>query len=117
MGKEPIKLPPYFPRTSKNCKDVSSSFFSCYSEESLKPENLNQPGSGNMSLKKCEKLLRDYERCMKNDKQFKQFLHYRVIITIIDQYQVFDNFVRLFVCRFMKNIELYNLIHILKLKQ
>ena len=75
-----LKLPDFFPRTSKKCIDTSNNFFKCYSDESLKPEALSplNPNSGKESLLKCKSLLEAYENCMKKDKNVKIPQEYRV---------------------------------------
>ena len=75
-----LRLPDIFPRTSRKCADVSGKFFSCFSDESLRPEALlsTNPLSGHESLIKCQKQLRAYETCMKNDKNVKIPQEYRV---------------------------------------
>lgn len=62
--------------------DVSNLFFQCYSDESLKPESLLSINPQE-SLSKCQKKLRAYETCMKNDKNVKIPQQYRVCFPLI----------------------------------
>ena len=73
-----LRVPDYFPRTSKKCLSSSTPFFTCLSEDSLKPENLNNADAATNSLLVCKKQMEVYEKCMNNDKNKKLPSEYRV---------------------------------------
>lgn len=78
-----LRVPEYFPRTSKKCLSSSTPFFTCLSEDSLKPENLNNADAATNSLLVCKKQMEVYEKCMNNDKNKKLPSEYRVSKFII----------------------------------
>lgn len=77
-----LRLPDYFPRSSKSCLDTSNKFFTCFTEASLlTPENCTQLNVGRQGLEKCVKELNAYEKCMMNDKKWKHSSSYRVSLS------------------------------------
>ena len=73
-----LKVPDFFPRTSKKCLSSSTPFFTCLSEDSLRPDHLNDAAAARNSLLVCQKLMEAYEKCMINDKNKKIPSEYRV---------------------------------------
>jgi hypothetical protein len=63
-----LRLPLYFPRTTKECKDITMDFFSCFTEEGEKKMKGDRE-SGQVGLQKCKTQFTKYKECM--DKTYK----------------------------------------------
>ncbi len=58
-----LRLPAYFPKAHKDCREVSNTFFDCFSDKSQKsdPSDLE---AGERGLKACATELNSYTKCM-----------------------------------------------------
>lgn len=57
-----LRLPPYFPRVPKECKDVAKVFFDCFTDAStFGPDKA--PDVGRKALISCKDQLEPYKSC------------------------------------------------------
>ena len=63
---EDLRVPPYFPQFSKDCKEVSAKFFFCFTEKGRKQLSADS-GAGVRGLYECKNELDAYRLC--NDKK------------------------------------------------
>ena len=71
------KVPEFFPRSSKECKIVSETFFKCFNESSKK-ESDKDIDAGNRGLATCVKQKKAYETCMSNYEKKNPSKRFRV---------------------------------------
>ena len=79
----PDQLPPFFPKTSKECTDSASAFFKCFHEKTLRVSALDTD-AGVRALAMCKEQKAAYEVCMQKTEKVKKPKLFRVQ----DEYRV-----------------------------
>ncbi|KAL0491833.1 negative modulator of initiation of replication [Acrasis kona] len=60
---EPMTLPRYFPKYTKECEVVANNFFECFTEKGRKTQKGDKL-AGATGLEQCKDLLQKYKDCM-----------------------------------------------------
>jgi len=62
---EQLILPSYFPQTRKECKEITNTFFNCFSKEGKQQPNVKDDlDAARRGLQKCKDSMKAYVDCM-----------------------------------------------------
>ena len=73
-----LRVSPWFPNAPKECANVSSKFFDCFSKYSLSNQDSTEKNAAMNGLRKCVEEMNAYDKCMEIHTATHALRHYRV---------------------------------------